>query len=168
MKRPWRLPDGEKAETDPRFPTGRWTGFWLQRAYAGRQWMSLYLAFFQGIVRGGGSDRIGDFDLTGSYDLATGNCTVLKAYHGAHGVSYAGRNEGDGQWIWGVWTIRAFDRGGFHIWPEGEDDPTGRRLKAEKEQPAEQPRVRLAPDLEPEPVASQSPVIRPARFDPTR
>jgi hypothetical protein len=30
-----------------------------------------------------------------------------------------------------VWNIRAAYRGGFHLWPEGEEDPTERRLKAE-------------------------------------
>jgi len=143
------LPSFERAcrdvETDPRFPSGEWTGFWLQRAYAGRQWMRLFLTFKDGVVSGAGSDRIGDFDMRGTYDLVTGACSIAKTYHGAHAVEYDGKNEGDGQWIWGLWHIRAFDRGGFHLWPAGEDDPTQQRLKAEKDVPLERPRVRLVP-----------------------
>jgi hypothetical protein len=143
------LPSFERArrdvETDPRFPSGEWTGFWLQRAYAGRQWMRLFLTFKDGVVSGAGSDRIGDFDMRGTYDLTTGACSIAKTYHGAHAVEYDGKNEGDGQWIWGLWHIRAFDRGGFHLWPAGEDDPTQRRLKASKDVELDRPRVRLVP-----------------------
>jgi hypothetical protein len=134
-----------EVETDPRFPSGEWTGFWLQRAYAGRQWMRLFLTFKEGFITGAGSDRIGDFDMRGTYDLVTGACSIAKTYHGAHAVEYEGRNEGDGLWIWGLWTIRPFDRGGFHLWPAGEDDPTQRRLKAAKDLELDRPRVRLVP-----------------------
>jgi len=43
-----------------------------------------------------------------------------------------GANYGDGIWLWRVWNIRTV-RGGFHLWPEGEDDPTQRQLRAEEE-----------------------------------
>lgn len=145
MKRPWQPPKNLEVETDPRFPSGRWVGFWLQRQYVSRQYMSLELTFVNGAVRGGGSDRVGDFTMAGTYDLVSGHCTIQKAYAGAHSVSYEGRNEGDGLWIWGLWNIRSLDRGGFHLWPEGEDDPTGRTLRAEKELPAERPRLKLEP-----------------------
>ena len=127
-------------ETDPRFPSGKWTGFWLQRFFIGRQYMSLYLTFTQGIVRGEGIDRVGKFTVTGRYDLKTGDCMLTKSYVGAHSLSYQGRNENDGQWIWGLWHRLTLDRGGFHLWPHGEDDPTGRTLRAEKELPAPQVR----------------------------
>jgi hypothetical protein len=113
--------------------------------------MSLQLTFINGVVRGTGSDRVGDFTMAGTYDLKTGNCSILKAYHGAHGVTYDGRNEGDGMWIWGLWTIRLIDRGGFHLWPAGEEDPTGRKRKAEQDLPAAQPPARLPPVQVPEP-----------------
>ena len=135
-------------ETDTRFPSGKWTGFWLQRFYVGRQYMALNLTFVNGVVRGEGVDRVGPFSIAGTYDLVTGNCTMTKAYAGAHSLSYEGRNEGDGQWIWGLWHIRAYDRGGFHIWPEGEDDPTGRKLRAEKELPAPPAKVKWQPIVE--------------------
>jgi hypothetical protein len=135
-----------EVETDPRFPSGKWTGFWMQELYLGRQWMSLTLTFVNGQVRGEGCDCIGDFTMSGAYDLKTGLCRIVKTYRGAHSVEYEGRNEDDGMWIWGMWHIRRVDRGGFHLWPAGERDPTGRTLKEQKEQPS--PRVRLAP-LEP-------------------
>jgi hypothetical protein len=142
-------PKPSDLETDPRFPSGKWIGFWLQRCYAGRQWMNLELTFINGVVRGGGTDRVGEFTMAGEYDLVTGACTILKAYAGAHGVSYEGRNEGDGMWIWGLWSIRASDRGGFHLWPAGEEDPTGRKLRAEESAPREKRRVKLKPIEEP-------------------
>ena len=123
-------------ETDPRFPSGRWIGFWLQRFFIGRQYMSLNLTFAAGVVKGEGVDRVGEFTLTGRYELTTGACRITKAYVGAHSLTYEGRNENDGQWIWGLWHHRTLDRGGFHIWPEGEDDPTGPSLRAEKDMPA--------------------------------
>jgi len=128
-------------ETDPRFPSGKWTGFWLQRFFIGRQYMSLNLTFTQGVVRGEGIDRIGEFTITGHYDLKTGKCTLTKAYVGAHSLTYEGRNENDAQWIWGIWHHLTLDRGGFHLWPHGEEDPTGRTLRAEQVLPA--PKARM-------------------------
>ena len=140
-----------EVETDPRFPSGPWTGFWLQRFYVGRQYMSLNLTFIHGVVRGEGVDRVGEFSISGTYDLKTGNCLLTKAYVRAHSLRYEGRNEGDGQWIWGLWHLRGFDRGGFHIWPRGEDDPTGPKRRAEQELPAP-PRVKWQPIEEPAPL----------------
>jgi hypothetical protein len=122
-------------ETDPRFPSGKWTGFWLQRFFIGRQYMSLNLTFANGVVKGEGVDRVGAFIIIGRYDLKTGNCKLTKSYVGAHSLTYEGRNENDGQWIWGLWRRLTLDHGGFHLWPEGEDDPTGPSLSAEKETP---------------------------------
>jgi len=94
--------------------------------------MSLSLAFVDGRVSGVGLDSVGRFDFGGTYDLKTGRAIMMKQYVGRHTVEYDGINQNDGLWLWGTWNIRSF-RGGFHLWPEGEDDPTQRRLKAEKE-----------------------------------
>jgi hypothetical protein len=145
MERVWRPQSNIEVETDPRFPSGKWIGFWVQRIILGRQYMSLQLTFAKNQVSGEGSDRVGDFIISGEYDLRDGRCVMHKRYIDAHDVLYEGRNEDDGMWLWGLWTIRSLDRGGFHLWPEGENDPTGRDLKAEKELPRELPRVRLAP-----------------------
>lgn len=127
-------------ETDERFPSGPWKGFWLQRGLAGRQWMAgLHLRFAEGRVEGEGTDCVGDFVFSGSYDLRTGRVTMLKQYVGAHAVEYDGRNDNDGLWLWGLWRIRGFDSGGFHMWPAGVEDPTQRRLEAEEELPAAEP-----------------------------
>jgi hypothetical protein len=112
---------------------------------AGRQKMSLALEFADGKVTGSGSDRIGDFDMAGTYELKTGVVAIDKTYHRAHLVIYEGRNDGDGLWIWGVWRMTD-DRGGFHMWPAGEDDPTGRNLKAEEPARHEQERARVRPE----------------------
>lgn len=145
MEREWRPPAGVELETDPRFPSGKWTGFWLQPTLAGRQWMSLTLSFFDGKVQGEGTDSVGEFAMSGSYELSNGTCSIVKSYVGAHEVVYEGRNEDDGMWIWGLWHIATTDRGGFHLWPAGEEDPTGARLKAAKELGVKKRRVKLEP-----------------------
>ena len=118
-------------EIDPRFPSGPWVGFWIQDGW-GNQRMSLSLAFANGRVTGSGRDIVGRFDFSGTYDLKSGRVEMVKHYDTrVHLVSYNGANQGDGMWLWGVWNILAAYRGGFHLWPEGEEDPTKRRLKAE-------------------------------------
>jgi len=126
-------------ETDQRFPSGPWVGFWIQRGM-GRQKMSLSLTFIDGRVSGSGADCIGRFDFNGTYELATGRVRMIKRYEEAHTVEYDGANQGDGMWLWGVWAV-GWDRGGFHLWPEGEDDPTQQRLHRSKESPAPDVRV---------------------------
>lgn len=125
-------------ETDPRFPSGRWIGFFLQPALPGRHRMELHLTFHQGILRGEGRDSVGGFLLQGRYSVSDGRCHWTKRYLGKHDVFYRGYNEGKG--IWGVWEIPADDlypaqRGGFHIWPEGMPDPTGSELTEEADLP---------------------------------
>ena len=132
-----------KLETDPRFPSGEWKGFYLQRGAPGRQWMSLALEFCQGRIAGEGRDSVGEFVVRGAYDLKNGHCKLIKTYPASHDVLYAGSNEGVGKWLWGVWRIHT-ESGGFHLWPKGEEDPTQDRTAAEKELPAGR-KVRLEP-----------------------
>lgn len=126
-------------ETDPRFPSGRWTGFFLQKARPGRHQMELLLTFANGVLVGEGRDWVGKFVMRGRYDLADGRCYWSKRYLGQHDVHYTGFNEGKG--IWGTWEIPGellpeYRRGGFHIWPEGMADPTGSTLTEEADLPA--------------------------------
>jgi hypothetical protein len=107
-------------ETDPRFPSGPWTGYFLQDGRKGM--MELHITFRQGALTGEGRDYVGRFVLRGRYELADGKCYWTKRYLGQHDVFYQGYNEGKG--IWGRWEIGApfgawAGRGGFHIWPEG-------------------------------------------------
>jgi hypothetical protein len=105
-------------ETDPRFPSGPWKGFFLQSTLPGRNWMDLHLMFRGGRLSGEGRDRIGQFALTGRYDLNDGQCRFTKKYIGLHSVYYQGYNEGKG--IWGRWELwGGGSHGGFHIWPVG-------------------------------------------------
>jgi hypothetical protein len=120
-------------ETDPRFPSGAWTGFWLQREMPGRHLMELRLTFRDGVLEGEGRDRVGRFSFRGRYNTADGTCYWMKRYVGKHDVFYRGFNEGKG--IWGVWEIPPYWRGGFHIWPEGMSDPTQPELSAEADLP---------------------------------
>jgi hypothetical protein len=127
-------------ETDPRFPSGRWVGFFTQPLIPGRHQMELILTFCQGTVTGEGRDWVGEFLIRGRYDVSDGRCHWTKRYLARHDVFYKGFNEGKG--IWGSWEIpasREFGKqtGGFHIWPEGMLDPTGQHLTAAAEPPVE-------------------------------
>src|SRR5581483_6114084 len=122
-------------ETDPRFPSGPWTGFFLQREIPGRHLMELRLTFRNGGISGEGRDWVGQFVIKGRYSVADGKCYWTKRYVGKHDVFYQGFNEGKG--IWGAWEIPPRQNlgfrfhGGFHIWPEGMGDPTQQHLTEE-------------------------------------
>ena len=131
-------PAATDLEADPRFPSGPWTGFFLQALLPpGRHAMELRLTFRQGQMSGEGRDRVGEFAIRGKYDLESGACHWTKKYVGKHDVFYKGYNEGKG--IWGTWempTEGAHFKGGFHIWPDGMPDPTGGHLATAAEVPA--------------------------------
>jgi hypothetical protein len=128
-------------ESDPRFPSGPWTGFFLQAHHPrpGRHMMELRLKFQGGTLTGEGRDLVGRFVIRGSYETADGKCRFSKRYLGKHDVFYQGYNEGKG--IWGTWEIPPEQnygfllRGGFHIWPEGMPDPTSPQLSEEADLP---------------------------------
>lgn len=105
----------EKFETDPRFPSGAWRGYWLQHGMKG--WMKLMLEFRTGCVSGDGVDVVGQFTVRGSYCLKTGQVTIRKHYAGRYMVAYDGAAASDVH-LRGQWNIRAcLERGPWHIWP---------------------------------------------------
>lgn len=127
-------------EADPRFPGGRWTGFWLQPSAPGKHRMELEMRFEDGRLTAEGRDRVGPFTFDGRYDVVTGRCEWVKRYAGSHVVAYAGASEGEPMWLWGVWSIAggaSLDKGGFHLWPEWAADPTAPAKAAKAEVPAE-------------------------------
>ena len=107
----------------PRFPSGAWTGFFpSSTGFPVGTTPICAMTCRDGQLSGIGRDWVGSYTISGTYDLATGQCEWTKKYKGKHSVSYRGLNDGRG--IWGVWEIRQLaglyvDRGGFHIWPEG-------------------------------------------------
>src|SRR6266849_1820784 len=112
------MPEHELAnlECDPRFPSGAWTGYFLQYWLPGRHTTNVDLTCCAGNLTGTGRDWVGSDTIDGHYDLDTGKCEWTKRYLGKHTVSYRGVNSGHG--IWGVWEIRLLaglytDRGGF-------------------------------------------------------
>jgi hypothetical protein len=123
-----------QVETDSRFPSGPWRGFFLMSHLPGRHQMELHLTFRQGAMTGEGRDLIGPFLIRGRYQLDDGQCWWTKTYIGKHDVSYRGYNEGKG--IWGLWEIPPSYRGGFHIWPEAMGDPTRQVLREAIDEPA--------------------------------
>ena len=122
-------------ETDSRFPSGPWCGFFLMSHLPGRHQMELHLTFRQGVMTGEGRDRIGSFLIRGRYQVEDGQCWWTKRYIGKHDVSYHGYNEGKG--IWGLWEIPPSWKGGFHIWPEAMGDPTQQKLAEAIDEPVE-------------------------------
>jgi hypothetical protein len=146
-------PNQPSLETDPRFPSGPWTGFFLQKPIPGRHHMELHLTFSNGTLTGEGRDWVGKFIMRGKYSLEDGKCYWTKRYLSKHDVFYQGFNEGKG--IWGTWEMAhvndvSLQRGGFHIWPEGMTDPTRSQLTEEADPP-----VPLLEELETaEPVAT--------------
>ena len=106
----------ETMETDERLPTGEWAGFYLEAHRAERGWMHLYLSFEGGQIKGEGTDYVGPWVATGTYDLDSGQCHWTKQYLGKHQVIYSGQCGQAG--IQGHWEI-SFLSGPFHIWPKG-------------------------------------------------
>jgi hypothetical protein len=144
-------PAPEELETDPRFPSGPWVGFWTQKHFPpGKFPMELHLTFSRGEMHGEGRDMVGKFVIRGKYSLGDGACHWHKRYLGRHDVYYDGFNEGKG--IWGKWEIvKDGLHGGFHIWPEGTPDPTQPTLteaadiRITEEQPADTEVPALSP-----------------------
>lgn len=104
-------------EDDPRFPSGEWEGFYLYGFGMGlaRHRMSCVFTFTRGQVSGSGTDDVGPFTWSGSYDLSAGRCRLHKRY-AQHVVFYDGYVESQG--MWGIWELPS-SRGGFRLWPQG-------------------------------------------------
>ena len=110
-------PNDATHESDDRFPSGRWHGYFLQRRFSEtKRPMELDLSFRSGRVTGDGRDGVGPFVISGGYDTGEGTVWWTKRYP-THDVFYKGYAEGNG--IWGLWEIAQFDRDGFRIWPSG-------------------------------------------------
>jgi len=122
----------ELPETDPRFVSGRWIGFYLQpQIHYGRCWMQLFLRFSEGKIQGDGRDIAGSFFLRGKYNLESAEVWFHKTYNDWH-VYYKGRYARKA--ISGIWYLPV-DSGDFVVWSVDNSDPTIRRLKAEAELP---------------------------------
>lgn len=107
-------------ETDGRFPSGRWKGYFLHRSVSAEEWqMDLHLTFSNGRLRGNGVDSIGTFSVDGRYDRDEGKIWWNKRYE-THEIFYKGYAEEQG--IWGIWEFRSLGRDGFRIWPVSPGD----------------------------------------------
>lgn len=112
------------------FPSGEWSGYWIQGGERGSQ--DLRLHFARGRISGAGADKVGEFAIRGGYDDEKREVWFEKNYLGLHSVFYRGFNDGI-EGIWGDWQIGAFTRGGFHIWPQGHE--TGEQVEVSAEEP---------------------------------
>ena len=149
-------PEIPGVEPDGRFPSGPWTGYFLQPSLPGKHGMELLLTFRDGNILGEGRDWVGEFRIKGRYQVVDGKCWWTKAYLKKHSLAYQGYNEGKG--IWGTWEYESTWKGGFYIWPVAMGDPTQSRLSEAIDEPAPIP-----PSPEPaEPVAMPAEVAEPA------
>jgi hypothetical protein len=134
------LKETVQLETDPRFTSGRWVGFFLDKRLPGKHQMELMLTFTKGTMTGVGRDKVGEFTVRGQYQTDDGKCRWHKRYLARHDVFYQGYAEEKG--IWGTWElcpkeIYGLVTGGFYIWPEGMGDPTVLTLHEKADVPAE-------------------------------
>jgi hypothetical protein len=74
------------------------------------------LHFADGQVTGSGTDVIGRFTFSGTYDETTGEVRMVKQYVGRHRVLYVGRPDGEGS-IQGTWSIGPDWTGPFLLRP---------------------------------------------------
>jgi hypothetical protein len=110
-------------ELDDRFPSGEWTGFFIQPDSRRRYPMDTVLHFADGSVRGEGDDAVGRFTIRGIYELDTSRCRWTKQYVGQHAVEYVGKARQGG--IVGEWTVPgqpAYWTGPFFLWPRARGD----------------------------------------------
>jgi hypothetical protein len=103
-------------EQHPLFPSGPWNGFYtyVQGSTADQHHMPCTLDFVEGALHGRGSDDVGVFSFTGTYDTRSMTCQMTKKY-ATHTVDYQGCVDENG--IWGSWTMHGW-KGGFHLWPK--------------------------------------------------
>jgi hypothetical protein len=122
-------------ETDARFPSGPWVGYFLQPTVReGKNWMEVTLTFRGGTLDGVGRDWVGQFIVRGTYDVENGKVRFRKVYIGKHLVGYEGVADPKG--IWGTWELPQFAmKGGFHLWPKGQGQAEGDTLHAAEEEP---------------------------------
>ncbi len=109
------LAEKSALETDPRFPSGRWKGYYIQAGIRG--WQDLILNFCDGKIEGTAIDKGGECDIQGTYDLSNGAVSLVKIYF-YHKVEYRGEARDKG--IRGGFMIRYpldIDAGDFYIWP---------------------------------------------------
>jgi hypothetical protein len=126
------VPLPPSASGDDGFPSGPWTGFYLQ--FGRRNRMDLSLEFAGGSVSGQGSDDIGRFAVRGTYDVESREVRWSKTYVAGDRVHYRGFGEVRG--IWGTWVLGGLT-GGFHVWPLGAGEGAVVAAEAETLEPAE-------------------------------
>jgi hypothetical protein len=118
-------------ETDERFPSGPWIGYYHQGSLQSRQ--RLALTFKNGQITGTGRDPAGTFGVRGAYTTSSGRCSLTKSYE-THRIEYQGQADGDG--IGGGWTLTLqgllLDAGHFRIWPDTGAGGEAESAKAEE------------------------------------
>lgn len=101
--------------------SGEWSGTYSQGAQ--RYPQSMTLTFADGIVRGGGSDDLGHFEVVGDYRSTGDEIRVgfIKTYDGSHSVLYLGVMEDSA--LVGEWRLQNGWGDAFSLSP----DRAGRR-----------------------------------------
>lgn len=92
--------------------SGTWSGYWIQGKIKGI--MQIELSLQAGQLRGSGSDRAGNFALSGTYDDDTGVVEFVKHYT-HYAVMYKGT--WSGRMIRGKWSFGVAPGGNFRMDP---------------------------------------------------
>lgn len=114
---------------DLRDLSGPWVGFWVQAGRRGE--MRLTLRFGEASVEGEGSDRVGDFTVSGRHEAS--GAVAFGKHYGSHGVDYAGTWDGAmiaGRWRLQTWLAGRMGKGEFEIWPLRDDQAIERMEEA--------------------------------------
>jgi hypothetical protein len=93
---------------------GDWEGFYLAPYDTHKHKMDCVFHFKNQKINGYGSDDVGHFTWSGTYDEDQYKVQLIKSYVG-HEVIYQGHADENG--IWGKWHIGPWSAG-FHLWPK--------------------------------------------------
>jgi len=100
-------------ERDKAFRSGHWHGYYIQRGTQGI--MDFKLKFKGGFVSGEGTDPIGTYTWSGTYDARQQTIAMRKQYLGRHCVDYIGKKCGKKEFE-GTWSIPGMKKSGkFHL-----------------------------------------------------
>jgi hypothetical protein len=112
-------------------PSGEWVGYYTYTGKLPKCPMHLTLNFVDGLIRGAGIDKPGQFVIDGVY--TSKDARWSKHYVGKHSVSYEGQFKNEE--IFGSWSLTQMHegrvvslQGEFRIWPlpegiYGDDEP---------------------------------------------
>jgi hypothetical protein len=120
--------------------SGPWTGLSVQDGL--RISEAMHLSIRSGSISGTGTDKDGDFELTGSYHERTQRVQLTRRYsrttepsQAGVGIPYDYDGTWDGAMVSGRWHMRNYPPmgGPFEMWPSREEDQHELRIELEED-----------------------------------